>query len=65
MDTSIFPNRRDSEPGFLAVCFAKLRLLGAGLYKKTISKKPQCGGYNEAFVQERWAHYECPEDLLR
>ena len=25
----------------------------------------ECGGYNEAFILERWAHYECPEDQIR
>ena len=23
--------------------------------------RPQCGGYNEAFILERWAHFEHPE----
>ena len=23
--------------------------------------RPHCGGYNEAFILERWAHFEHPE----
>ncbi len=25
------------------------------------NNRPQCGGYNEAFILERWAHFEHPE----
>ena len=79
MADSIATNRHGSNPHFLSGCITwfgffrparhemqpESRPVETAAAQPVSPDKPECGGYNEAFVLERWAHYECPEDLLR
>ena len=79
MINSIPANRHASIRGFFGAFVARHSFFGLSLQgpkpessfsgdskpEKTRTTKPECGGYNEAFVFESWAHYECPDDLMR
>ena len=32
---------------------------------KPAPQRPDCGGYNEAFIVQTWTHYDLPERPLR
>ena len=79
MTTSIAKNSRSSLRSLLFENITKSGLLRLKP-KKTTPKpqlvesptiqsvppgKPESGGYNEAFILERWASYECPVELVR
>ena len=32
---------------------------------KPAPQRPDCGGYNEAFIVQTWTHYDIPERTLR